>query len=507
MNMQGAIAALASLNHSQATAAVANAGTAQGASGLSATQGDGFGTLLQMLMGANTAAVADGSQEQTQLEAAADLATQLGELLQQLEGNPELLQLAQSGDKVGLSSLLAEQGVDLKVLETEVQDVLSLDLMAVVAELIPQTDNSQVQQLAATDLTTETELKQVSANSLLGKPLMVTDGVVKEDLGFSDLDPKLQQLIESKFAELKTASVAEGKVGPELSDGMAKSTMVTSEVGTVLKQSDTAGQKELKGNEALFLSQQGMAAKQSLDAKVANKSLFQPPEDGLAPVANDKSNMLNGLFSQGVKKSTDEIVSKLSEINGAVTSNIEIADSQGGAVASQLHFDVNSSASSPEVLGAKTQFSMVGNTVDQVQGLAKDLAMQIRAGNNEIRIAIRPEHLGEMAVKVSIEGDSVNLDLKVENAEVKQVFDASIQQLKETLTENGIKVNNLNVDIQQQDMNGQSKSRFFQNSKKNAKDNLDGFEVEGVAEAQVDPNVELQAKLYAHAAYGVNYLA
>jgi len=86
----------------------------------------------------------------------------------------------------------------------------------------------------------------------------------------------------------------------------------------------------------------------------------------------------------------------------------------------------------------------------QVTQIARDISAQLLRGNTEMRIALKPEHLGEMRVKVVLDADSVSMSVRVESAPVKTMLEASAVQLRDALMQHGIKVGSFDVNVQDQ---------------------------------------------------------
>ena len=66
--------------------------------------------------------------------------------------------------------------------------------------------------------------------------------------------------------------------------------------------------------------------------------------------------------------------------------------------------------------------------------------------NSQMVINLQPEHLGELAVKINVHSDGmVSASFHSDNAQVRNVIQASIVQLRQDLQDQGIKVDNINV--------------------------------------------------------------
>ncbi|WP_196599516.1 flagellar hook-length control protein FliK [Pectinatus frisingensis] len=100
-------------------------------------------------------------------------------------------------------------------------------------------------------------------------------------------------------------------------------------------------------------------------------------------------------------------------------------------------------------------------------------AQLIKANDNsQMVINLQPEHLGELSLKITVQADGVvNASFHSDNAQVRNIIQASVVQLRQDLQEQGIKVDNINVYSGLSDLmsNGQNGSgQFAQNNKKSA---------------------------------------
>lgn len=66
--------------------------------------------------------------------------------------------------------------------------------------------------------------------------------------------------------------------------------------------------------------------------------------------------------------------------------------------------------------------------------------------NSQMTINLQPEHLGELSLKISVAADGlVNASFHSDNAQVRNLLQSTIVQLRQDLQDQGIKVDNINV--------------------------------------------------------------
>ncbi|MDU4959905.1 MAG: flagellar hook-length control protein FliK [Sporomusaceae bacterium] len=108
-----------------------------------------------------------------------------------------------------------------------------------------------------------------------------------------------------------------------------------------------------------------------------------------------------------------------------------------------------SAVKSAATTDAAPAFEPVSTAPDQ-QGVVRQIVDQarlyLRPGNqSEMVVQLRPEHLGELTVKISVASGVVNAAFHSDNPEVRQVIEAALPQLRQELSQQGIKLDNVGV--------------------------------------------------------------
>lgn len=89
------------------------------------------------------------------------------------------------------------------------------------------------------------------------------------------------------------------------------------------------------------------------------------------------------------------------------------------------------------------------NLPADVHEVAKQIVEQTRLitkpQNTEMIIKLKPEHLGELTLRVVIENGTVNASFHSNNSEVRNIIEASLPQLKQDMSNSGLKVDNVSV--------------------------------------------------------------
>lgn len=83
-----------------------------------------------------------------------------------------------------------------------------------------------------------------------------------------------------------------------------------------------------------------------------------------------------------------------------------------------------------------------------VNQITDKLNTAVRSGITEVRVQLRPEALGEVTLKIRIEGDVVTAKMQVENQQVKAIVENNFQSLKDSLAQHNLQTGSLEVNVQ-----------------------------------------------------------
>lgn len=117
------------------------------------------------------------------------------------------------------------------------------------------------------------------------------------------------------------------------------------------------------------------------------------------------------------------------------------------------------------------------NKSDIVNQVVKKADIIIREGHSEMIMKLEPESLGKLNLKIVVENGLITAKFVAESQQVKEVLESSFNQLKDSLQEKGIEVQNFSVSVGQQSGGSNSKQNFDQwkQSKKMNNKTIGGF--------------------------------
>lgn len=112
------------------------------------------------------------------------------------------------------------------------------------------------------------------------------------------------------------------------------------------------------------------------------------------------------------------------------------------------------------------QAQQTNRTYNVPQQIVEQAKLLQNGQNSEMIIKLNPEHLGELSLKVSVNGNGgVTATFHTDNAQVRAILETSMIQLKQQLNEQGIKVDSVEVQTSLPDgqlPDGQAQQGFYQ---------------------------------------------
>ena len=82
--------------------------------------------------------------------------------------------------------------------------------------------------------------------------------------------------------------------------------------------------------------------------------------------------------------------------------------------------------------------------IDQI---VSKVSFKVTGGQEEIKIRLEPPSLGSLQLKISVEGKTVNAVIVADNNITKEIIQSNLQQLKDSMAEQGLKLDNISVSV------------------------------------------------------------
>ena len=164
------------------------------------------------------------------------------------------------------------------------------------------------------------------------------------------------------------------------------------------------------------------------------------------PVMNGQQSMTNG---QGQQQGSSQLQGEAS-FDVVVPGQQDSKAVENDSVANQgLSFQQNLDnqiGANQKVEGNATQTNQARETYNVPQQIVEQAKLLQRGTDSQMIIKLNPEHLGQLSLKVSVNGNGgVTATFHTDNAQVRAILETTMTQLKQQLDEQGIKVDNVEV--------------------------------------------------------------
>ncbi len=113
----------------------------------------------------------------------------------------------------------------------------------------------------------------------------------------------------------------------------------------------------------------------------------------------------------------------------------------------ELNFPVSSQAESAAIIsGVPTSPPPVADSV--MDQLVRGMDVELTKTGGEVIIQLKPDSLGEVSVRVSVEQGIISAQFAAESLQVKEIINSQLVQLRMSLEEMGLDVGEFSVDVQ-----------------------------------------------------------
>jgi|SRR5579884_961820 len=82
-----------------------------------------------------------------------------------------------------------------------------------------------------------------------------------------------------------------------------------------------------------------------------------------------------------------------------------------------------------------------------IEQVIKGITMRDSGTTSEVRMRLQPEHLGDVALKLTVSGNTITANVIAQNAHVRDLLLSNQQQLARSLSEAGLSLGNFSVDV------------------------------------------------------------
>ena len=82
-----------------------------------------------------------------------------------------------------------------------------------------------------------------------------------------------------------------------------------------------------------------------------------------------------------------------------------------------------------------------------VNQVARQISLSLRRGENHLRLQLRPPQLGAIQIDMDMKGSMLKIGMTAENNSVKEFLISSVQELRDSLVQHGVKLERLDVQV------------------------------------------------------------
>lgn len=163
------------------------------------------------------------------------------------------------------------------------------------------------------------------------------------------------------------------------------------------------------------------------------------------PVMNGQQSMTNGQGQQQGSQLQGEANFDVVVPGQQDSKSVENDSVANQGLSFQQNLD-NQIGANQKVNGNAAQTNQARETYNVPQQIVEQAKLLQRGTDSQMIIKLNPEHLGQLSLKVSVNGNGgVTATFHTDNAQVRAILETTMTQLKQQLDEQGIKVDNVEV--------------------------------------------------------------
>jgi flagellar hook-length control protein FliK len=300
--------------------------------------------------------------------------------------------------------------------------------------------------------------KPVEMLAAMTRPMVETETVSKE--------PASMKTVENSPIPLQSEN-------PEKADPAKPNRDVRAAAELMVANNGPAEENETEmAGKAGEANRNGRFSRMPAAAEGGQRSGSEPlQENSLTGDSSPISKFINDL--QGNKENPLKVDPGLADDAGSKVVKLEAGTHDSGQLTSQSQtFDkALESASGPKEAEA-AQRAFRTSTMEQI---VRRAVIQVRDGQHEARIDLKPEFLGHVRMQVITENQQVTVKILTEFGFVKEMIENNIQQLKADLQQQGLEVDKLDVSVSR-DANGNKQQESTEHAKnlQNEDKSIDG---------------------------------
>lgn len=243
---------------------------------------------------------------------------------------------------------------------------------------------------------------------------------------YGTIQDLLQSLKEITAGLMEELSMSEAELKELLQSVNAQEEAAEAKAGSFtdsLKQ-DTADAKEENAKITVTVKQNGETVKLSADEK-------------------GNTEQVKEVISEKEKESGAE--SSKEQNKGSAQQDTRQQVQTGNALLDML---LQNKVQDTEASFEQTQAAMTGNTDEIMNQILDYMKIQLKPGMDQLEMQLHPESLGTLHIQITSKGGEITAQFHVQNEAVKTALESQIVELKDSLKEQGIKVEAVEVTVE-----------------------------------------------------------
>jgi flagellar hook-length control protein FliK len=265
-------------------------------------------------------------------------------------------------------------------------------------------------------------------------------------------DEVVKELSPTVFAPISSGEVSDSEEGSSQTESAAVPKVVLSQIGK--RDLDNSGNESFKES-----SKEAVDTSKGESGSAKKNDILESMKVNV--IRGSDENDLETAVKEGDVKLTVDVLKTVEDTGKAEFKNM-------GAFKSLLNIK-----SSP-IIDRALKIDVISQIMDKAKIVLKN-------GRNMMNIQLKPERLGEVFMKISVEDGRVMAKVVTDSLMAKEAIETSLYQLKESLSTQGIKIDKFNVFVgdKWQEQSGQSNFNYQPDSK-NGKGYNDQKEIEAL---------------------------
>lgn len=238
---------------------------------------------------------------------------------------------------------------------------------------------------------------------------------------------------------------------------------VTEVTEDLIANSDNTDIEKSKSTDNTVETEEADTTVDDVDGSAPEES--QTSEHNAGGHPDKKENMKEEHRASEHKSSFDDIADIDVDANVANTKNIHVTTDAAGKISGMS--GVSTTASTEQAVPQGLQQNVNISKDDIIAQIHTKLQALNSTNNTKLSMVLNPESLGKVSIQLTNTSDGMLAEFTVASQQVKDILDSSLHQLKDTLSAQGVHVNDVSVKVSHSENNAQMDYTEQENSDSN----------------------------------------